>query len=209
MLILRAFKTELDLNNQQSSACVRHAGAARFAYNWGLGRKIAAYQAGEKTPSAIDLHRELNRLKKGELSWMYEVSKCAAQEALRDLDRAFQHFFRRVKAKKAGRSIQAGLPALQSTQEGCGQLSLDGRYPDFRRTYPAAAPGCAEIEGKELFADHGRTYPERHSQRKGRALVRLRAGEDEISDPEPVEKPVAGVDLGIDRMAQVSDGTYF
>jgi putative transposase len=33
MLILRAFKTELDLNNKQEAACVRHAGAARFAFN--------------------------------------------------------------------------------------------------------------------------------------------------------------------------------
>jgi putative transposase len=31
----------------------------------------------------------------------------------------------------------------------------------------------------------------------------------EIPDPEPAEKPVAGVDLGIHRLAQVSDGTRF
>jgi hypothetical protein len=34
VIMLRAFKTELDLNNAQQSACIRHAGAARFAYNW-------------------------------------------------------------------------------------------------------------------------------------------------------------------------------
>jgi len=28
---------------------------------------------------------------------MYDVSKCAPQEALRDLDRAFKNFFRRLK----------------------------------------------------------------------------------------------------------------
>ena len=105
MKILRAFKTELDLNNQQRTACMRHAGTARFAYNWGLERKIMAYQSGEKTPSAIDLHRELNVLKKGEFSWMYAVSKCAPQEALRDLDKAFAHFFRRMKEKKSGKNI--------------------------------------------------------------------------------------------------------
>lgn len=34
---------------------------------------------------------------------MYEVSKCAPQEALRDLDRAFSNFFAGLKAgKKAG-----------------------------------------------------------------------------------------------------------
>jgi len=37
--VLRAFKTELDLNNAQKTACARHAGAARYAYNFGLVRK--------------------------------------------------------------------------------------------------------------------------------------------------------------------------
>jgi putative transposase len=41
-------KTECDLNDKQHTACLRHAGAARFAYNWGLSRKIAEYQAGRK-----------------------------------------------------------------------------------------------------------------------------------------------------------------
>jgi putative transposase len=91
MKILRAFKTELDLNNHQRTACAKHAGAARWAYNWGLARKQAAFEAGLKTPSAIDLHRELNILKRTEIGWMYEVSKTAPQEALRNLDRAFDH----------------------------------------------------------------------------------------------------------------------
>ncbi len=84
MNVLRAYKTELDLNNVQMTACARHAGAARYAFNWGLARKKEAFANGEKTPSAIDLHRELNVLKKTELHWMYEVSKCATQESLRD-----------------------------------------------------------------------------------------------------------------------------
>src|SRR5215469_311554 len=66
--ISRAYKTELDLNNAQITACKRHAGAARFAYNWGLARKQEAYTATGTSPSAIELHRELNVLKQTELS---------------------------------------------------------------------------------------------------------------------------------------------
>jgi putative transposase len=51
MIVLRAYKTELDLNNAQRTACARHAGAARWAYNWGLACKIEAYQAGQKVPN--------------------------------------------------------------------------------------------------------------------------------------------------------------
>jgi hypothetical protein len=36
MRVQRAYKTELDLNDQQVTACKQHAGAARWAYNWGL-----------------------------------------------------------------------------------------------------------------------------------------------------------------------------
>ncbi len=98
MKIIRGYKTELDLNNKQRTACLQHAGAARYAYNWALVKKQEAYKKGQKVPTAIDLHRELNKLKKTELSWMYSVSKCAPQEALRHVDKAYDNFFRRVKS---------------------------------------------------------------------------------------------------------------
>ena len=75
--IQRAYKTELALNNAQITACKRHAGAARWAYNWGLRRKQEDYRARGKSPSAMDLHRELNALKQTSAPWLYEVSKCA------------------------------------------------------------------------------------------------------------------------------------
>ena len=41
--IQRAYKTELALNHEQITACRKHAGAARWAYNWGLTRKQEMY----------------------------------------------------------------------------------------------------------------------------------------------------------------------
>ncbi len=102
MLVTRAYKTELALNEKQVTACKQHAGAARWAYNWGLARREAEYKASKQSLNAIELHRELNALKKTEFPWLYQVSKCAPQEALRNLDNAFAHFFRRWKLKQAG-----------------------------------------------------------------------------------------------------------
>ena len=89
MKIIRAYKTELDLNNKQRTACLKSAGTSRFAYNWGLARRIEAYRNSRENESkslnAIDLHKELNKLKKTDFLWMYDVSKCAPQEALRNL----------------------------------------------------------------------------------------------------------------------------
>jgi putative transposase len=102
MKVVRGYKTALDLNDEQRTGCMKHAGVSRFAYNWGLTRSKEAYHATGKRPTAIDLHKQLNALKPSEFPWMYEVSKCAPQEALRDLEQAYKHFFRRITLKKAG-----------------------------------------------------------------------------------------------------------
>jgi len=158
MYVLRAYKTELDLNNTQRTNCARHAGAARYAYNWGLARKLEARQAEEPTPSAIALHRELNLLKTTELSWMYDVSKCAPQEALRDLDQAFAHFFRRVKEKKAGKKIKVGFPRFKSKKNGLGSFRLTGAIHVFEKAIQLPRSWSFATERTRLFAGERRSY---------------------------------------------------
>src|SRR5262245_4705228 len=132
MRVQRAYKTELDLNNKQITACKMHAGAARFAYNWGLARKQEAYLATGKSPSAMELHRELNALKKTGLPWMYDVSKCAPQEALRNLDYAYAHFFRRCTLKKQGNlKGKVGYPQPKTKKRGLGSFRLTGAIAIF------------------------------------------------------------------------------
>ncbi len=209
MKILRAFKTELDLNNKQKTACVRHAGVARFAYNWGLARKQESFEKGEKAPSAIDLHRELNRLKKSELSWMYEVSKCAPQEALRDLDKTFAHFFRRVKEKKSGKKVKVGFPRFKSRKRSLGSFRLTGAIHVFKKAIQLPRLGRLRLKERGYLPTGGvHILNATVSEKAGRWFVSLQV-EMEIPDPVMEEKPVAGVDLGINRLAQVSDGTYF
>ena len=124
----RAYKTELDLNHRQITACKRHAGAARWAYNWGLARKQEAYRATGTSPSAMELHRDLNALKPTHLPWLYQVSKCAPQEALRNLDSAFAHFFRRCQLKQQGKlKGKVGYPQRKTRKRGLGSFRLTGR----------------------------------------------------------------------------------
>ena len=134
MKVVRGYKTEVDLNNEQRTACLKHAGASRFAYNWGLTRSKEVYRATGKRPTAIELHRELNKLKQSDFPWMYEVSKCAMQEALRDLDKAYKHFFRRVALKKQGKwRGKLGFPKLKKRSKAIGSFRLTGSihvYPD-------------------------------------------------------------------------------
>src|SRR5258707_871913 len=58
---------------------------------------------------------------------MYAVSKCAPQEALRNLDRAFDGFFRRVKLKKVGQYRgNLGFPKYKTKKRGLGGFRLTG-----------------------------------------------------------------------------------
>jgi putative transposase len=209
MNVLRAYKTELDLNNTQRTHCARHAGAARYAYNWGLARKLESRQAGEPVPSAIDLHRELNVLKSSELSWMYAVSKCAPQEALRDLDQAFAHFFRRVKEKKAGKQLKVGFPRFKSKKNGLGSFRLTGAIHVFEKSIQLPRLGVLRLKERGYLPVSGaHILSATVSEKAGHWLVSLQV-EMEIPEVAGMDKPVAGVDLGIQRMAQVSDGMYF
>jgi len=209
MYVLRAYKTELDLNNTQRTNCARHAGAARYAYNWGLARKLEARQAGKPAPSAIDLHRELNLLKITELSWMYDVSKCAPQEALRDLDQAFAHFFRRVKEKKAGKNIKVGFPRFKSKKNGLGSFRLTGAIHVFEKAIQLPRLGVLRLKERGyLPVSSAHILSATVSEKAGRWFVSLQV-EMEIPEAAGTDKPVAGVDLGINRMAQVSDGVHF
>jgi len=53
MKINRAYKTELDPNKKQLFSLKKHAGAARFAFNWGLARRIEEYKKTGKSPSTL------------------------------------------------------------------------------------------------------------------------------------------------------------
>lgn len=204
MEILRAYKVELDINNKQRAALLQHAGVARFAYNWGLRRKIDAYKATGKSPTAIDLHRELNALKKTELGWMYEVSKCAPQEALRDLDKAYQNFFRRAKNGEK----EVGFPKFKSRKCGIGSFRLTGaiRVEDRRIKLPRI--GWLRLKERGYIPTEGvHILSATVSEKAGRWFVSVQCRE-EVEVTQATGEPV-GVDLGIKMMAICSDNRRF
>ncbi|MFC4225403.1 RNA-guided endonuclease InsQ/TnpB family protein [Lysinibacter cavernae] len=107
----KAHKIELDLTNKQATALARAAGCSRFAYNWALARWNEQYQArlvdpSLPSPSQYALRKELNAIKRAEMPWMLESTKCAPQEAIIDLGTAFNNYFagraKRPKFKKRG-----------------------------------------------------------------------------------------------------------
>ena len=200
MLVHQAYRYELSPTAAQRAALANHAGAARWAWNWGLSVRQKAWRRRRQALGAIELHRLLNRLKRTRrYGWLYEVSKCAPQEALRDLDRAYANWWRGC---KAGRRV--GLPRNKKR----------GRCPDrFRLT------GAIRVEaGAVVLPRIGRVATKEPTGKfRGRILsATCRRDADrwhcsltvqvERPDPVPVVGPVIGVDRGIARFAVCSDG---
>jgi putative transposase len=210
MRIIRGYKTELDLNDRQRTACAKHAGTARYAYNWGLRRKIDAYEATGKSPTAIELHRELNALKKTELGWMYEVSKCAPQEALRNLDQAFANFFRRAKLKKQGKLKGAvGFPRFKSRKQGRGSFRLTGTIRIFEDGIQLPRLGRLRLKERGYLPSTGvHVLSATVSEKAGRWFVSVQV-EEQVPIPKPAHGEPIGVDLGIKTLATRSDGITY
>jgi putative transposase len=204
--ILRAYKTELDLNDRQITACKRHAGAARWAYNWGLARNQEAYRTAGTAPSTIDLHRELNALKQTYVPWMYGVSKCAPQESLRNLDTAFIHFFRRCRLKQQGKLRgKVGYPQRKTRKNGLGSFRLTGTIVVFANAIQLPRLGRLRLHERDYLPTGAKVLSATVTEHAGRWYVSILVEQEHCI---PVNSgPVVGVDLGVKTLATLSDGT--
>jgi putative transposase len=113
MAVRQAYRFALDPTPAQERMLRSHAGAARFAWNWGLARCQERYAAEGRWYSAVDLHKLWNVVKKADpaLVWWGENSKCAYQESLRDLDRALRDFIKSRRGERKGRRL--GFPRFK------------------------------------------------------------------------------------------------
>jgi putative transposase len=211
MQIQRAYKTELKLNNKERSLLAGCAGAARYVWNWGLRQKIDEYEATGRSPSYYELHRRLNALKKGELSWLYQYSKTIPQESLRDLDRAFVNFFRRVKQngqKNKGETEKPGFPRFKSRKRGMGRFRVWGSIQVENDRIKLPRIGWLRLKEKGYLPTNGvKILSATVSERGGRWFVSLQV-EEEIAERQATGQPI-GIDLGLSHMAVTSAGQTY
>lgn len=208
-IVVRGYKTELDLNNEQRTACLKHAGCARFAYNFGLARSQEAYRTTGKRPSAMELHKELNALKPTAYPWMYDVSKCAPQEALRDLEQAYKHFYRKLKLKGQGKFHgKVGFPKVKKRSKEIGSFRLTGRVKVFSDAIQLPRLGRLRLHEHGYLPTDAKILSATVSEQAGRWLVSIQV-EEEQEKPVPTAPTAIGVDLGVKTLATLSDGTTF
>ena len=197
MLIKRAYRYELKPNIAQRILLAKHAGSARFAYNWGLAARIEKYEKDGISTNSIEQHRLLNSLKGSQFSWMYEVSKCAPQEALRDLDRAFQNFFHRQKSGKKGGFPKFKRKGINDHFRLTGTIKVNKQSIQLPRLGIIRLKECAEVRGRILSATV--------SRQADRWYVSVTV-ECEIENSQPVEGPAIGIDVGLTSFVTTSEG---
>lgn len=207
MKIVRGYKTELAPTSEQYRLLCQYAGVARFSYNYGLRRKQEARKGGERVPTAIDLQKELTTRKHDDLPWLNDVSKWVIQNALRDLDKAYQHFFRKVGLKKQGKHKgKCGYPKFKSKKRGRGSFRLDCPIHVHEDAIQLPRLGTIRLKEHGYIPTWGvKILSATISEQAGHWYVSVQV-ECDIPTPPAATGPAIGIDLGIKTLATLSNG---
>ena len=201
-IIRLAHKVELNPTEEQRLYFARACGVARFAYNWALRQWMDKRAAGSK-PNDPALRRQLNAIKESEFPWMSEVTKCAPQQAIRNLGTAFSRFFRQ----------QSKHPRFQ--KKGLHDSFRADNGPPDKSSSAVEVAGCSvflprigEVRMKEALRFKGRVISCTISRVAHKWFASFQVEVDHVL-PARENQAVVGVDLGVTVLATLSDGTVF
>ena len=137
---------------------------------------------------------------------MYSVSKCAPQEALWNLDAAFQQFFRRCALKKQGQwKGKLGYPQFKTKKKGLGSFRLTGRIVVSDKAIELPRLGRLRLKEREYLPTSGvHILSATVSEQAGHWYVSVQVEQEQVVQENP--GPVVGIDLGIKNLATLSDG---
>jgi putative transposase len=204
----QSYKFELDPNNVTVTLLRKHVGACRFVWNWALAKRIKLFEENEgkdRFSNYIEDNREINLLKKNDLSWLYEVSSTVPTQSLMNLDKAFSSFWKR---RKEG----IGFPKFKKKgqRDSFRIVNIhDGLRVQF---HYVRLPIIGVIRTKEKNIDkrvEGRILSVTIFERCGRWFISINTMKEieEVKQKEIFVDTSIGVDLGIKTFATFSDGT--
>jgi putative transposase len=145
-------------------------------------------------------------LKQTQVPWMYKVSKCAPQQALRNLDTAFAHFFRRAQLKKAGKHRdKLGYPQFKTKKRGLGSFRLTGSILVFPDAIHLPRLGRLRLKERGYLPTAAKILSATVSEYAEHWYVSLLVEQEQTVLANT--GAVVGVDLGVKALATLSDGT--
>lgn len=198
-----AHKIELVPNKKQEEYFVKACGAARFAYNWALEQWNKQYQAYKQDnslpkPNEFNLRKQLNAIKREQYPFLMEVTKCAPQQAIKNLGKAFTSFFKKrtkyPKFQKKGKNNSFYMD--NSTIEVVGKR--------------IRIPRLGWVKMRENIRFYGNIISATISRTADKWFVSIQIAIEINPQPTAIENQEAvGVDLGVADLAILSDGTKF
>ena len=219
--MFEAVKVALDPTPAQERLMLSHAGAARFAYNAGLAHVKAALEAGEKPEwSFYSLRRWWNANKdtlavnEDGTPWWSENSKDAANTGLEALASALSNWSKSRKGKRKGHRVEfpkfkvkdRGTPRFVYTTSGARSGGLIEGDPKALWLPRIGRVHC--FENVTALVNGAKVLRMAVSQRAGCWYAALTVERDEPTTTKCVPKGGAvGIDLGVKRLATLSDGT--
>ena len=201
-----SYKFRIYPNIAQAQQIHRTFGCCRFVWNHYLAQRIEAYRETGKSPTRFTQDKDLTSLKKQEETiWLREVDATAQQSSLRDLDTAYQNFFRRV--KKGGKP---GYPKFKSKRNhrqsykskcvGANIKVLEGSV-QLPKLGKVKCRISKPVEGRVLSATVSQTP-------SGKYFVALCCTDVDM-EPLPSTGAVVGIDMGLKAFAITSDGVEY
>lgn len=199
-----SYKFRLYPTKEQERQIHRTFGCCRYVWNHYLACRNAAYKLDGHTMNYYECAKDMTSLKK-ELSWLKEVDATALQSSIRDLDTAYQNFFRRVKnGKKPGfPKFKSKKSRRQSYKSKCvgTNIKIVGGFVQLPKLGLVKCRISKEVKGRILSA----TISQNPS---GKYFVSLCCTDVEI-DPLPSTGAVVGLDMGLKAFAITSDGMEY
>lgn len=199
-----SYKFRIYPNAAQAQQIQRTFGCCRFVWNHYLAHRKEAYEQEGKTLNYYECARGMTHLKKS-LEWMREVDATALQSSLRDLDTAYQNFFRRVKAGE-----KPGYPRFKSKHDHRQSYKSKCVGTNIKVLDKAVQlPKLGLVKCRVSKAVKGRVLSATVSRNpSGKYFVSLCCTDVEIESL-PATGAVVGLDMGIKFFAITSDGVEY
>jgi len=94
--MLKTYKYKIIPNEDQKVLLNKHFGAIRFIYNYFLNERKQEYETNKQTINYYNNAKSLTELKKQEqYSWLNEINSQSLQTSLKNLDDAYNGFFKK------------------------------------------------------------------------------------------------------------------
>jgi putative transposase len=198
--MIKAHKIRLNPTPDQVNYFARAAGTARFVFNWALAEWKRQYEAGGK-PNATALKKQFNAIRREQFPWSYEVTKCAIEGAFMDVAAAFKNFF---EGRKVGR--KTGYPQFKSKKRSRQSFYLaNDKFTVGDHWIDVPKLGRVNMAEKLRFA--GKLLSARITKTADWWFVSITI---EMPDEVSVNtNPPVGIDVGLNRLATLSDGQWY